>query len=342
MTSPSRDSRAPGCILTAAADNPPTKMQTRRQRPQDCRHGGAATTIPTAGNLQEVGHHHAASEVQRTPSRYKATRAPGCILTAWACNPSTKMQTRRPRPQNWCQGGAATTIPTAGNLHEVGHHHRSASEVQPMTSPSNSSRAPGCILTAAADNPHTKMQTSRPRPQNGCHGGAATTIPTAGNLQEVGNHHATSEVQPMTSPSRDSRAPGCSLTAAADNPPTKMQTRRQRPQNWRHGGAATTIPTASILQEVGHHHAASEVQRTPSPAQGHTRPRLHSDSRGGQHPHHDADTPTTTSELVPWWSGIDRPHRRQQPSGSRTPSRRIRGAAHSITGTMPHAPLVAS
>ena len=94
--------RAPGCALTAAAGNPPTTMQTRRQRPRNWCHGGAASTIPTAGNLQEVGHHHAASEVQRTPSRYKATRAPGCTLTATAGNTPTTMQTRRQRPFLTC------------------------------------------------------------------------------------------------------------------------------------------------------------------------------------------------------------------------------------------------
>ena len=135
---------------------------------------------------------------------------------------------------------AASTIPTAGNLQEVGHHHRSASEVQRTPSPSRDTRAPGCILTAGADNPPTKMQTRRQRPQDCRHGEAATTIPSGGNLQEVGHHHAASEVQRMTSPSRDSRAPGCILTAAADNPPTTKQTRRQRPQDWCHGGAAST------------------------------------------------------------------------------------------------------
>ena len=130
-----------------------------------------------------------------------------------------------------------------------------------------------------------------------------------------------------------------------------MQTRRLRPQNWCHGGVASTVPTAgNNLQEAGHHHAASEVQHTPSPAQCHTRPWLHLDSRGGQHPHQEADTPPTATELVPWWSGIGHPHRRQ-PSGSRTTSATFIKpdtiTPHPRCNTLhhrarPHAPLVAS
>ena len=200
-------------------------MQTRRPRPQNGCHGITATTIPTAGNLHEVGQHLTASEVQRTPSPHKATRAPGCILTAAAGNPPTKMQTRRPRPQNGCHGGAASTTPTAGNnLQEAGHHH-AASEVQRTPSPSKATHAPGCIQTAGAGNPPTTMQTRRQRPRNWCHGITATTIPTAGNLHEVGQHLTASEVQRTPSPHKATRAPGCILTAAAGNPPTKMQTR---------------------------------------------------------------------------------------------------------------------
>ena len=169
-----------------------------------------------------------APEQQLYNGNMEATRAPGCILATAAGNPPTTMQTSRPRPQNWCHGGAASTIPTACNLQEVGHHH-AASEVQRTPSRYKATRAPGCALTAAAGNTPTKMQTRRPQPHNWYHGGAASTIPTASNLQEAEHHHAASEVQPTPSPSRATRAPGCTLTAAAGNTPTKMQTRRQRP-----------------------------------------------------------------------------------------------------------------
>ena len=118
------------------------------------------------------------------------------------------------------------------------------------------------------------------------------------------------------------RAPGCILTAGAGNTPTKKQTRRQRPRNWCHGGAASAIPTAGNLQEVGQHRQPSS-SRTPSrrirgathsiTEQDHTRLWLHPDSSGVQSTHQDADMPTTATELVPWWSGNDH-HRRRHPS----------------------------